>query len=51
MPKAYFLLMDDDVEGKDVYELAHHLELSTKLQCEDHIWFEDEDQVHPYIAY
>ena len=37
--------MDDDIEGKDVYELAHDLELSTHLQCEDHIWFEDEDQV------
>lgn len=51
MAKAYFLLMDDDIEGKDISELAYDLELSTHLHCEDHIYFEDEDQISPYIAY
>jgi len=51
MPRAYFLLMDDDIQGKDISELAHDLELSTHLQCEDHIFFDDEDQITPYIAY
>lgn len=54
MAKAYFLLYTDDIDTTftvDMASMADDLEQSTGFKCEDHIYFEDEDQVHPYIAY
>ena len=54
MAKAYFLLMDDDVDttfNVDMASMANDLELSTHLHCEDYIYFDDDDQITPYIAY
>ena len=54
MAKAYFLLYTDDIDSTftvDMASMADDLEQSTGFKCEDHIYFEDEDQVHPYIGY
>ena len=53
MSKAYFLLMVDDfdpVKG-DITSIAEDLELSTHFHCQDYVYFDDEDQLTPYIAY
>ncbi len=54
MAKAYFLLYTDDIDTTltvDMASMADDLEQSTGFKCLDHIYFEDEDQVHPYIGY
>ena len=54
MAKAYFLLYTDDIDTTftvDMASMADDLEQSTGFKCEDHIYFEDEDQVQPYISY
>ena len=53
MAKAYFLLYQDDYDPThiDIASIAHDLESSTGLSCEDHIFFHDEDQITPYIGY
>ena len=54
MAKAYFLLYKDDFDPTftvDIASIADDLEQSTGLLCEDHIYFEDDDQISPYIAY
>ena len=54
MAKAYFLLYTDDIDTTltvDMSSMADDLEQSTGFKCEDHIYFEDEDQIYPYIGY
>ena len=53
MARAYFLLYQDDYDPAyvDIASIANDLEESTGLSCEDHIFFHDEDQITPYIAY
>ena len=54
MAKAYFLLYKDDFDPTltvDIASIADDLEQSTGLHCEDYIFFDDEDQISPYIAY
>ena len=54
MAKAYFLLSKDDIDTTltvDMASMADDLEQSTEFKCIDHIYFEDEDQITPYIAY
>ena len=52
MSKAYFLLMVNDYDPiNDPSVMAGDLESLTNSHCEDYIFFDDEDQVHPYIAY
>ena len=54
MAKAYFLLYTDDFDPTftvDIASIADDLEQSTGFKCEDHIYFEDEDQIYPYIGY
>ena len=53
MSKAYFLLIDEDFNplDDDIISKAGDVESSTHLECIDHIFFDDEDQITPYIAY
>ena len=52
MSKAYFLLMVDDFDPtNDVSVKAEDFESLTNSHCEDYIFFDDEDQITPYIAY
>ena len=52
MSKAYFLLIDEDYNPTDDITLkSGDIESSTHLECIDYIFFDDEDQITPYIAY
>tara|TARA_R100000781_G_scaffold32400_1_gene23652 strand:- start:225 stop:386 length:162 start_codon:yes stop_codon:yes gene_type:complete len=52
MHSAYFLLRLDDYDPMpiDMQSYAEELESLTELSCEDYIFFNDDDQVYPYIA-
>ena len=53
MSKAYFLLSTDEFDpiNDRCNSIALSIEEQTGLHCEDHIFFDDEDQITPYIAY
>ena len=53
MSKAYFLVSvkDFDPMTDTINSIALSIEEQTGLHCEDHIFFDDEDQISPYIAY
>ena len=53
MSRAYFLVSvkDFDPMTETMGSIALSIEEQTGLHCEDHIFFDDEDQITPYIAY
>ena len=53
MSKAYFLVSTNDFDPitDSMDSIASSIEEQTDFYCEDHIFFDDEDQITPYIAY
>ena len=53
MAKAYYLVYQDDFDSinENTNDVADVIESRTGLKCEDYIFFDDDDQITPYIAY